>query len=110
MTMSELTGDLRLLIEEIIDKYLKDPNAQTDTKETLVEMGIQPNLETTLSLITGQILGVSMGMWLVKRLRDGKSINPPDEDDSNIFAREAVELITRRAMELRQHFVKEEYM
>ena len=108
MTMSELTGGLRHLIEEQVDAFLKDPDAFSNLKNTLINMDIQPGLETTLSYITGIITGTAIGMWMVIRKKEGKPKVTDQESDA--FLKEVDELLTRRATELRQHFEKEEYM
>lgn len=107
--MSELTGDIRLFIETQIDILFKDPNSLTNTNRALTTMGIQPNLETTLSLITGIMLGSALGMWLVKRSKEGKSAKP-SEQELKTFTNEVGELLARRAMELRLHFSKSKYL
>ena len=107
--MSEPDGNIRLLIEKIIDNLIQKKDTQAHIQGTLIIMGIEPNLETTLSYITGTVLGSAVSMWSEEREKEGKPIKTQEEDFKQ-FRREVHELLARRAMELRQHFVKEEYM
>ena len=107
--MSGLDKDTRIFIEEAIDDALADPNIISEFKRYLLEMGIEPNLETILSYITGMIMGLAIGQLPIIRIKQGKPIKIP-KDERTFFLSAASELLTRRAMELRQHLVKSEYM
>ena len=92
-----LDRDIRLRIEESIDELIKDPKESYEgMAEDLAEMGIQPNLETTLAFITGFIYGLAEGRNIMKR---GRVLNASEKE-------ELFDLLRRRSWELRQEFVK----
>jgi len=91
-----LDNNVRSLVEEEIDNILKSPKeTEEDARFVLTLQGIEPNLETVLSSITGMILGRVMQVY---RLIYKRKMTP----DELI---ELVELLKRRAFELRQAFI-----
>lgn len=91
-----MDNNVRSLVEEEIDNILKSPKeTEEDARFVLTLQGIEPNLETVLSSITGMILGRVMQVY---RLIYKRKMTP----DELI---ELVELLKRRAFELRQAFI-----
>ena len=107
--MSKLDADIRGYIERVIDTALTEENTELDTQQALIQMGIEPNLETKLSYITGQIYGIAFGLWIAKWAIDKKTaeISVKERED---FDEAIMRLLDRRAEELRQHFIKSKYL
>jgi hypothetical protein len=105
--MSKLARDTRLLIEEIIDDYLENENIQSDTRETLDALNIIPNSETALSHIAGIVIGIVLGGLIMRSLADGEE---PDQKYIEEQTNEAIDLLSRRVFELRQHFEKTKHL
>ena len=88
---------IRLSLEETIDNFIKTPVESEEIVSILLEaQGIEPNLDTILSLIAGTAWGLATGFYLKKY----KRIMNKDE---NI---ELIQLIKRRAWELREAFIE----
>ncbi|GAH37057.1 unnamed protein product [marine sediment metagenome] len=94
--MSELEQDIRLFIEEAIDKCLSKPLEEYETRsKQLASIGIEPNLETVLSYISGLIMGVVVTYTLVEKVNDA---------EVKTYIKSTRELLERRAWELREAF------
>ena len=94
--MKGLDRDARSLVEMEIDGALKDSvNYEKNIRTVLRVQGIEPNLETVLSFITGLIWGRLIGFYSSKYHRH---LNRGE-------MREVSQLLKRRAFELRQVFI-----
>jgi len=92
-----LDDEARLAVEKIVDALLKNPKEYLERfLSGLRGVGIQPSLETVLAFITGMLCGTSGGIYVQKY---GRSMT---KDELN----ELIDLLERRAWELRQEFVK----
>jgi len=92
-----LDRDVRIFIEETIDDMLKDPKSHFESyRDGLMTLGIQPTLETVLAYISGMVIGAALGRWVISKRR-----SPTHEELTEI-----VLLVSRRAKELREEFVK----
>ena len=92
-----LDRDVRIFIEEVIDDMLEDPELYFESyKEGLMTLGIQPTLETVLAYISGIVTGAALGRWVMLKRR----YPTPKE------LTEMVLLLSRRAKELREEFIK----
>ena len=94
--MKSLDKDIRMSIEEQIDEFFKEPEEwEDDIRGFLTEQGIEPSLETILSLVVGLTMGQAFQQikhkfnrgWTKKEAR---AINA---------------LMQRRALELRHLFL-----
>jgi len=82
----------RIHIEEMIDSALEDPKGLADhIQSLLLEVGIDPNLETILSFVNGVIFGVV-----------GKNIRQWEKANETNY----VSIMERRSWELRQAIIK----
>lgn len=94
--MKDSETDSRSLIERTIDRILKDPKEmEKNIRWALGAQGIEPNLETVLSFITGTVWG---GVCVFLHFRYNRTMNSDEQE-------ELIELLQRRAFELRQAFV-----
>jgi len=94
--MSELNQDIRLFIEEAIDDCLSKPLEEYEKRsKQLASIGIEPNLETVLSYISGLIMGAVAAYTVIEEFDD-------EEIDKHMKATR--ELLERRAWELREAF------
>jgi len=99
--MVEIDIQSRILIEKIIDQAIKTPEASYDLfSEHLASMGIEPNLETALSYITGYVLGAVAGISVSDKL---------EGDALRTYMESVRELLERRAWELREAFSRAKY-
>lgn len=91
--MEGLDKDARTVLERNVDDILKKPKGMEETfSSTLRAQGIEPNLETVLSFITGLLLGIVEGIYDCKYDR---LMNSDERDELD-------ELLKRRAWEIRQ--------
>jgi hypothetical protein len=91
--MTYLNDSTRTMIEKMIDSWMKDPKVTEKTYRFILEkQGIQPNIETVLSFLTGIIIGTSDGAYAV---RYNRLMNVVER-------KELTELMNRRVSELRQ--------
>jgi len=82
-----MTDIMRTKIEKAIDSFLESPSEYEDHfKSALITLGIEPDLDTILAFICGYILG-------------------RDEFSKSFDWGEYLEIMKRRAWELRQAFV-----
>lgn len=94
--MESLNGDIRLDIEKQIDYIYQEPEEwESMINGFLIEQGIEPNLETTLSVIVGMCFGTAFEQINKKFNRswtkgEARAINT---------------LLARRAFELRHRFL-----
>lgn len=94
--MKDLDDEVRILVEKNIDAIIKKPKEIEEAYRFILrEQGIQPNLETILSFITGMLAGIADSFYRFKYER----LTNLDEKD------ELIELLKRRAFELRQAFI-----
>lgn len=93
--MSEFDRDIRLYIEERIDKILEGEISEFGAKQMLTDLGIEPNLETSLSFLAGGLFTRAIAMSASKY---GK-FREKDVDG-------AAELLSRRIMEMRQYYLQ----
>jgi hypothetical protein len=92
-----LDDEVRLSLEKSIDNFIKTPVESEKTASNILEaQGIEPNLETILSLIAGTALGITFAFYRKKFNRD---INRDECID-------LIQLIKRRAWELREAFIE----
>jgi len=92
-----LDNEARLTIEKLVDKILKEPEEFYKAGSLgLMEMGIQPSLETVLAFITGMLFGVTTETYIEKHKRFLKK-----KEFEELF-----DVLTRRAWEMRQEFMK----
>jgi hypothetical protein len=90
--MARLEDEFRLILERNIDTILKEPrDTQIGFAQILYDMGIQPDLETILSFITGFLKGTVEAAIINFYER------PPNEGEH----KDIMELLKRRASELR---------
>jgi len=95
-THKHLDEKTRLWIETSIDEILENKEKyEKSTRIALRAQGIQPNLETVLSFITGTACGLIFGYYRVKYNRD------PSENETI----ELLQILKRRSSELREAFV-----
>jgi len=91
-----LTDEARIGVEKEIDSMLKTPKRTERTfRYALKSQGIQPNLETLLAFLAGDLYGYVWGLYIHKYKR---MLN---QDENN----ELIDLLKRRAFELREAFV-----
>jgi len=102
--MLELDEDVRLFIEKRIDSALTGPSIETDLQLYLCDMGIESNLETKLSLITGMIIGSTLGLFVAEAFVTKGEVMEIFDKEGGVFIKAVLELLARRAMELRLHF------
>ncbi len=94
--MTGLDGDARSVLENSVDMILKNPKEfEIMYSNALREQGIEPNLETLLSHITGVLFGIVSGVCVFKHKR---SLYPEEVN-------ELITLLKRRAFEIRQAFI-----
>lgn len=94
--MSSLDRTAREFLEENIDDMMNRPEEfERGYREALQEMGIEPNLETILSFISGFLQGLVWDYYLRVKHRE---MNPEETKD-------LVKLMKRRAFELRHAFL-----
>ena len=83
----------RLIVEKNIDAVIQTPKkAEATFRTSLILQGIQPNLETILSMITGFLEGLVNSYYVHRHNR------PMTDDEQNDFNT----LLSRRAFEMRQ--------
>ena len=91
--MTGLDKEARIIVEKNIDSIIKNPKkAEESFRVSLIMQGIQPNLETVLSMITGYIEGLVESNYIV---RYNRQMNMDERNNLN-------ELLNRRAFEIRQ--------
>ena len=94
--MKSLDKDVRMSVEEQIDEVFKNPEEWENViREFLTEQGIEPNLETILSLLVGLTMGQAFQEIKHKFNRDWTKKE----------ARAINALMKRRALELRHLFL-----
>jgi len=94
--MESLEDSVRLELEKQFDEFHKEPEGWEKLIKTfLIDQGIDPNLETTLSMIVGLCLGMAYKMIENKHNRTWT----PKEADS------ISTLLARRSQELRHLFL-----
>ena len=94
--MENLDGEARIIVESNIDIIIKEAKKSEEFHRLiLMEQGIEPNLETILSYITGFLSGIVAGFYLHKYKRN---MNSNEE-------KELLKLMKRRAWELREVFI-----
>lgn len=87
--------NIRLNLEKAIDELLSQPMIIEERARTyLIEMGIEPSLETVLSYICGGLMG------LVTASSTGRHGSIRDQNIEG-----AITLLKRRAWELRRAFI-----
>lgn len=94
--MEGLDNNVRSLVEKEIDTILKEPKKMEENVRLALRLqGIEPNLETVLSSITGMIIGRVLQVYgsIYKR------------DMTRYEMMQLVQLLKRRAFELRQAFI-----
>jgi len=94
--MKDLNKEARSMIETEVDFYLKNPKTVEErARMVLRAQGIEPNLETVLSFIVGWLMAQVSMFYHVRHKRD------ISRDEFT----ELVQLLKRRAFELRQAFI-----
>ena len=94
--MEGLTAEARAVLEKNIDSVLEKPEEREEIySSTLKEHGIEPNLETILSFITGFLTGLMAQFYVSKY---GRFLNADEIG-------ELTELMKRRAFEIRMAFM-----
>ena len=94
--MKDLDEDARIMVEKNIDIVIKEPKKYEEAFRSILKVqGIEPNLETILSFIIGLLAGMADGIYVFKYERTTNA----DEK------KELMELLNRRAFEMRQAFV-----
>jgi len=94
--MDSLNNEIRTLVEKEVDNILKKPRKMEDSiRLTLSVQGIEPNLETVLSYITGLILGRVLQVY----------VSIYNREITHNEMNELIQLLKRRAFELRQTFI-----
>lgn len=92
----ELEDDIRVAVEKEIDKFLKEPKEYENAfRNILTAQGIEPNLETVLSYLTGVLYGFADGLYLEKYRR------PMTLEEGE----ELMSLLRRRAFEIRESII-----
>ena len=92
LALAKLHGDARVILEENITFIIRDPRAKLDFfVEMSRDIGIQPNLESLLSLISGFLWGLVHTYYATQVGRD------MDTDETDDF----LELLKRWAPEMR---------
>ncbi len=95
--MAGLEEDVRAAVEKNVESIIKNPKkAETMFSLFLTAQGIEPNLETILSFINGLLFGMTNDMTVIKYHRSLES-------EEEII--EIVNLLKRRAWEMRQAFI-----
>jgi len=93
--MSGLDKNIRSLLEQSVDNFISDAHEmETQARDRILKLGIEPNLETVLSYLCGLL----MGLVVTKSVEKHGSLRKQDEHG-------ATELLKRRAWELRQVFI-----
>jgi len=96
MTVPGFDADARRALEQDVDSVLKDPRTVESNSTLLLRgVGIEPSLETILSYITGMITG---RVHAIYRTKYNRELNRDE-------ARELIDLLRRRAWEIRQAFI-----
>jgi len=91
-----LDPPLRAALEEAFDDFIREPKEYEKAYSILLRMqGIEPNLDSILSFISGYMYGCIIAYY--KFIQDRK---PTQEEIRNFF-----ELMKRRAWQLRQAFI-----
>ena len=94
--MPRLDKEARMVVEQNVDSIIKYPKRTEEAfRKSLISQGIQPNLETVLSMITGFIEGLVESNYIV---RHGRHLEDDERNDLN-------ELLNRRAFEIRQALI-----
>ena len=94
--MAGLDKDARTYLEAQFDEMLKDPKSYEESFSIILEgQGIEPNLESMLSLVAGYILGGLVNFYHLKYRR---MLNDDEKSD-------LLQIMKRRAWELRQAFI-----
>ena len=92
-----LDQNARLALENFIDQVLKDPEQyEALIKIVLRSQGIEPTLDSCLSLVAGYSLGGVISFYAVTLKRE------MNDDEINNY----VQLMKRRAWEIRQAFIE----
>jgi len=95
--MGSLTDEARIVLEKNIDNILKKPEAAEEIYSIVLrEHGIEPNLETVLSFITGFLTGIMQHFYIVAYNR---SLNPNE-------IKTLIALMKRKAFEMRMAFLE----
>jgi len=94
--MGKLDDEIRIALEKNIDSILKDPEDHEKTwRSMLIGQGIEPNLETVLSFLIGDLYGLVWGYYIFRHARD---MNIEEHKD-------LIAVLRRRAFELREAFI-----
>ena len=95
--MSKLDNQARNILESNIDDVLKSPSVFEDTSKIMLQvLGIEPNLETTLSIVSGFLNGLIFGYYQIKEHRG------MNEQEMLDF----LTIMKRRVWEMRQAFIE----
>ena len=94
--MEKLDETVRMWLEREVDKVIKDPkNFENFYSLILQGQGIEANLETVLSFLTGFLTGYIQAMYAVKYDREIKTEE----------LAELIKILKRRAFEMRSAFI-----
>jgi len=99
--MAKLDHEARMIIENNIDSLLENPlEYEQEFKRILADMGIEPNLETVLSFVSGFLVG--------QTLINIKKQSSLEQDSVEYFEQIGAmdQIISRRAWELREAMIK----
>ncbi len=95
--MSRLDRDARMILEDEIDRALKEPETIEQAYKMLLEsIGIEPVLEAVLGFIVGAVYGRTADLYALKYKRW-----PSQQEIAEI-----IPLLKRRVSELRESFFK----
>ena len=94
--MAKLDETVRMWLEKEVDIVIKDPKKIEEFFSLILRgQGIEANLETILSFLTGFLTGYIQAMYVIKY---GREINPDE-------LLELIKLLKRRAFEMREVFI-----
>lgn len=92
LALAKLYGDARVILEDNINSIIRDPKAKLDFFSGMLrDIGIQSNVESSLSLISGFLWGLVDTYYAIQV---GRKM---DADETNDFS----ELLKRWAPEMR---------
>jgi hypothetical protein len=93
--MSKLDPSVRLVVEEIVDNHIKNPDVEFSIRNVLKTVGIEPSLETTLAYLFGTCLRAAVDTFTFKfdRRPRKKELEP------------IIDLMKRRSMEIRHAYL-----
>jgi len=95
--MAKLDDRVRMMLEKNIDTVIDNPEGtELSYRSMLTFQGIEPNLETVLSYLVGMLIGAADGSYVAYHQR----LMSSDE------RMKVLELLKRRAFELRQAFLR----